>query len=425
MSKINVLFWFFISLSPAFASDDRMLRREARSHMDLDHEEETVVMQISSEGTVKRSMFPQAPVPGAGPAPAPPQAKPAPPPANTAATQPTVTADLSAVFDTEHADIAGPACSDSQGKDSYEAACKFLRDYALFGFALFSSQIMYHASLADETRNTVRIAQLAPDDIYTSWVLPYQILSESPDYWRKPFRDALTPIALNQHDLTAAVQAIIPQIWALRTNDTFVKAALGQNATAFNTPLQFLAGASNTAVLETLKQGTANSVGLSIFAVAALRSVGIPARVVGVNSWGTASGGAYHWVEFWTCRDPKGNDVWSFFDADPGQTTLAVNSAWFVPSFTRFSQHGTLSGIYAGTFNRELPDGIWNVSIPNLKAPLQIPAVDVTDSYGVWNPSTTVTTKTTAIDPCVVAAAMNVSCTTTTTTTTMFICAER
>jgi len=217
------------------------------------------------------------------------------------------------IFDTDHNVIDGLACPNSGTALSYEPDCEFLRDNSPFGFSLSQSDISYNAQYASIQRTTT-LGRQPPVDIYNSWVLPFRILNENPEQWRLPFQQAFASVVLPQPDLVTAVEALIPKIWALRTNASFMASLNISENSMFNNNISFVNGSDSIQPLaHTLLRGTANSMGLSIYAAAVLRSVGIPARVVGVNHWGTAAAGNYFWVEFWTCRAPDGTDVWSFF----------------------------------------------------------------------------------------------------------------
>merc|ERR1712110_657166 len=67
-------------------------------------------------------------------------------------------------------------------------------------------------------------------------------------------------------------------------------------------------------VTETLRLGYASCTGMSILVANALRSVGIPARIVGTALWNRPEGGNHNWVEFWTGEQDGG---WHYMDAAP------------------------------------------------------------------------------------------------------------
>lgn len=328
------------------------------------------------------------------------------------------------VYDVNSTDIPGFACPNGDSALNYEDDCRWLRDNGPLGWSLSLADMKYHAENAHMVRSTSFLAQLPPNDIYNSWVLSYRILAEEPYNWRMPFYAQLSQQLMREQDMVLAVQHLVPTIWSLRMTSSFVS-ALGTTlaASTANKPITFQAGSANIRVTDVVKNGVASSLGLSTYVVAALRSIGIPARVVGVNKWGTQAQGAYYWVEFWTCRAPDGSDVWSFFDADPSATQVMINRAWFVPAFTQFAITGSDSAIFAGTFDRSLASGVWNVSLPSTSTrTLLVPAVDITYWYRKQDPVTTTTTLSTFVDLADLAKAVGINSTTTTTTTTLYTC---
>lgn len=411
---MNLFVMLSFPLSAVLAADVhmevRMLRRERDGRLGLDSEDSResskVAVQISAAADAKGLANAGVAV------------------ANDFIGRESLTSDvIAAVYDTDHSTIDGLACPNNGTPLPYEPDCEFLRDNSPYGFRLSRSNIQHHARYARDQRATTFIGRLPPNDIYSSWVLPFRIMTENPENWRLAFQTAFAPLVSGLSDTVTAVETVIPQIWNLRMNGTLMELINISTMSAFNSPITFVSGSTMIKPLtDVLVNGSADSLGLSIYAAAVLRSIGVPARVVGVNHWGTQAGGAYYWVEFWTCRAADGTDVWSFFDANPNATTVAINSAWFVPFFTKFAQKGNDTGIYAGTFNRDLPDGSWNVSSP-VSSGFIIPSVDRTDFYHAFDPVTTTTTLSTIVNLtqfCIDAGITD--CTTTTTTTTMFMC---
>lgn len=287
--------------------------------------------------------------------------------------------------------LAGTACPLGNSVQVFEADCEWLRDKAPFGFVLSAEIMQAHAAVAFATRGSCTMAGSVPDDVYRNWVLPHRILTEDPEPWRQPFNSILGGSApggaCSSSSTDGAVVKVLSQLWSLPSNPIFMTAvwtALGIPAPT-DVPggnLSFIAGSPNAKVIrETLRTGGASSMGLSIFAVAALRSVGIPSRVVGVGQWNTVKGGAYYWVEYWSSRNKDGSDVWKFFDADPAQSVPLINNAWFVPTFTKFTVAGDQTyGVFAGGYNRDLYDSTMNINVPG-SAMISMPSVEVTGHY--------------------------------------------
>lgn len=112
-------------------------------------------------------------------------------------------------------------------------------------------------------------------------VLPYAVLSEPrglPNWnWRPLFLQQLGPRVASSPNMSAAVELINTVCWSLS-----------------NPPIKFL-GSPNCAInsyapLQTLSRGNSSCTGLAIYVVAALRSVGIPARVAGTPHWNVCGG---------------------------------------------------------------------------------------------------------------------------------------
>merc|ERR550537_1137988 len=94
---------------------------------------------------------------------------------------------------------------------------------------------------------------------------------------------------------------------------------------------------------ETLEKGYASCTGMSIFLANCMRSVGIPARIVGVNEWNRPEKGNHNWVEIWM------GDHWNFVDSVPG-SELTWNQTWFKDQATKQSSvpksHAILSPLW-------------------------------------------------------------------------------
>ena len=107
--------------------------------------------------------------------------------------------------------------------------------------------------------------------------------------------------------------------------------------------------------LSTVLFGSASCTGISITYVDALRSAGIPARLVGTPAWhGKVEDGNHNWVEVWL-----GNQIgWKFIEGAPagaGETFENPCSMWFCnPS--HFNKSGTQ--VFAATYGESGPGSI-------------------------------------------------------------------
>ena len=94
---------------------------------------------------------------------------------------------------------------------------------------------------------------------------------------------------------------------------------------------------------ESIKIGMASCTGLSILLIDACRSVGIPARVVGIPKWPNKPGN-HTWVEIW-------DGDWHFTGAcEPDKDGL--NRGWFVGDAARARRIRSMNAIYASSFKR-------------------------------------------------------------------------
>ena len=122
-------------------------------------------------------------------------------------------------------------------------------------------------------------AQHLSKDIIEHYVTPDQFLDESASDWRGTMRSITLPLT---KDAQTAQQA------ALRISRKLSKA----------TGVHYSRKRSRACMnpMESLRDKKASCTGLSIFYAAALRSVGIPARIVGVLSWNHLRGN-HTWTE--------------------------------------------------------------------------------------------------------------------------------
>ncbi len=163
-----------------------------------------------------------------------------------------------------------------------------------------------------------------PEQIFMQYILPYANLNERRDNWRRDFMDRLKEKAWS---FKSPVEATI---WLnTELNDLFkVYYHATKRPKADQSPY------------ESIEAGYASCTGLSILLADACRSVGIPARIVGVPRW-TEVQGNHNWVEIWdgqwhnvggTGSDPRDDD-WvnerCQTQTDPDQWIHSVYAACF------------------------------------------------------------------------------------------------
>ncbi|CAK9027599.1 unnamed protein product [Durusdinium trenchii] len=184
-----------------------------------------------------------------------------------------------------------------------------------------------NAFYALKARGEIPVAQEVPEELFLKEVLPYRVVDEPVDHWREGFFQVLAPHAMRATSLRGAVEDLVPRIFQELRASPKVMRKPNQTAVVFKSNLtpEMMAPIS-----ETLTSGYASCTGSSILIVDGLRSVGIPARLVGTPQWNIPTGGNHNWVEVWT------GDGWHFFDAVPD---VRLDEAWFAPSNTKFANN--------------------------------------------------------------------------------------
>jgi len=142
------------------------------------------------------------------------------------------------------------------------------------------------------------------EELFREAVLPYASLDEAREDWREVLRGHALPLVAEARTCGEAALALNARLFG----------ALGVR---YSTERR----AANQAPSETIATGLASCSGLSILLVDACRSVGVPARVVGIGAWPHKNGN-HTWVEVWDGR------AWRFVGAaepDPA----GFDRAWF------------------------------------------------------------------------------------------------
>lgn len=210
--------------------------------------------------------------------------------------------------------------------------------------------LIKNVKFAYQTRRKTPWGSIIPKDVFLNDVLPYANVNERRDDWRQDFY---------QRFLARAVE-----------KGSIEKAALDLNKYAFKAIGVIYDGEKrpkpDQSPYESMDAKYASCTGLSILLVDALRSVGIPARLVGVMLW-REGGGNHTWVEVW---DGK----WHYLGA---QESEAYDQAWFSDKAAEADVENYKNRIYAVSFLKtdvKFP-AAWDDEID------YIPAEDVTVSY--------------------------------------------
>ena len=189
-----------------------------------------------------------------------------------------------------------------------------------------------------------------PDDIFLNDVLPYANIDEPRDPWRKELYELCKPIVKDCKTPAEAAQ---------RLNETIFK----ELSVKYSTKRK----RANQSPKESIEQGLASCTGLSIILVDACRSVGVPARLVGIPSWKNKRGN-HTWVEIW-------DEQWHFTGAaEPSKEGL--NHTWFQSDAALADESSKMHSIYAVSFAKR------DVRFPMVwSAEKSVSAVNVTARY--------------------------------------------
>ena len=189
-----------------------------------------------------------------------------------------------------------------------------------------------------------------PKKIFLNYVLPYASLDEHRDNWRKDFYERFINIAKNSKTIDEAVIKLNTKV--------FKKLQVRYHASK--------RPKANQSPYESMKAKYASCTGLSILLTDALRAVGIPARIVGIQMWPDGSGN-HTWVEIW---DGK----WKHIGASEA---TALNKAWFTQKAKSVDPNHSKQHIYATSFKKT------SLHFPMAWAlhSTSVPADDVTKNY--------------------------------------------
>lgn len=166
-------------------------------------------------------------------------------------------------------------------------------------------------------------AQQLPEDVYLCDVLPYAVVDEVRDSWRKELYGIFAPEVedcTTMYDAVCAVNANIPRLTGVDYNTLREK--------------------TNQSPSESMRQGMASCTGLSILLVDAYRAVGIPARFVGTASWHDNRGN-HSWTEVWLDGEWRVTEYYF-----PSQ----LDHLWFMPDASKAKADDRTYAIYATRF---------------------------------------------------------------------------
>ncbi|MCX7798790.1 MAG: hypothetical protein N2109_00425 [Fimbriimonadales bacterium] len=216
---------------------------------------------------------------------------------------------------------------------------------------LSGERLLENVALAPEALERAPWRDRVPESVFRNAVLPYAHVTEARDDWRRLLRDRYQSKALEIGD---------PLRVALWMNENlFADFGVKYHPTKRRAPDQ--------CVTETLRLRYASCTGLSILLANALRSVAVPARLVGVYQWHDRSGN-HTWVEVW-----DGERWRSLGAAEPGPP----DQTWFREKAARANAAKRESAVWAVWFER----GKHTFPVSWRKDAWDIPAVNVTREY--------------------------------------------
>ena len=168
-------------------------------------------------------------------------------------------------------------------------------------------------------------AKQLPEDVYLHDVLPYHVVDEVRDSWRKELYEMFSPAVdtcRTMYDAVCAVNANIPRLTGVDYNTKREK--------------------TNQSPRESMRQGMASCTGLAILLVDAYRAVGIPARFAGTASW-HGNRGNHSWTEVWL--DGQWRVTEYYFPSK-------LDHLWFMPDAAKANAEERTYAIYATRFGK-------------------------------------------------------------------------
>jgi hypothetical protein len=194
--------------------------------------------------------------------------------------------------------------------------------------ALTTEFLLENSEYAYKAREKYSWCAALPDSVFFNEVLPYAIISENRDPWRKDFFERFSKYVDDKDNMVDAIFAIarpIPKEVNVEYNTKRSKVDLSPK--------------------EAMAENMATCTGLSIILTDALRSVGIPSRLAGTAMW-TNYKGNHTWSEVWV------DNQWQFIEYYPD----TLNKSWFLADAGKADPNNMLHWIYATSYK---PTGLY------------------------------------------------------------------
>jgi hypothetical protein len=197
------------------------------------------------------------------------------------------------------------------------------------------------------------------------------------------FRHFVLPVRVNNENLDDSRTAFYNEIRNRVINLSMREAALEVNHWCHEKVIYAPSDSRTSAPLATVKSAVGRCGEESVFTVAALRAVGIPARQVYTPRWAHTDDN-HAWVEVWI------DGEWFFMGACEPEPTL--NMAWFnAPARRSMLMHSKVFGRYATDEETiDLTDCYTEINVTANYAPTSTAAVAVTNPGGTPQPGATV-----------------------------------
>ena len=191
--------------------------------------------------------------------------------------------------------------------------------------AMDLSLLKENVEYAHMVREKYQWAKQLPEDVYLYDVLPYHVVDEVRDSWRKELYELFAPAVdtcSTMYDALCTVNANIPRLTGVDYNTKREK--------------------TNQSPRESMRQGMASCTGLAILLVDAYRAVGIPARFAGTASWHDNRGN-HSWTEVWLDGEWRVTEY--YFPSK-------LDHLWFMPDASKAKEDDRTYAIYATRFGK-------------------------------------------------------------------------
>jgi len=176
--------------------------------------------------------------------------------------------------------ICGMAAFADAGTDTFMRDFEFIMRYAPPQDApLPPEYVSANCRLAAVARDSA--IEAYPDEIYLEYVLPYSVIREGRDDWRREFRERFLPLVRGMTNAYDAAVHLDRTIWDIIDVHYDVRRDKARQSPRHSMRIHM-----------------ASCTGISIILIDACRAVGIPARLVGC-CWTTIPGN-HSWVEVWS-----------------------------------------------------------------------------------------------------------------------------